>query len=64
MACLDSGKYTALIKEKVDEGITAGVNGTPSFLIHGAIFIGAQPYQAFADAVARAKTDILWNFHL
>lgn len=54
-ACLDSGKYASLIKEKVDEGIAAGVSGTPSFLINGAVVVGAQPYQAFVDAIARAK---------
>lgn len=53
--CLDSGKYASLIKEKVNEGIAAGVNGTPSFLINGAIVVGAQPYQTFVDAIARAK---------
>lgn len=54
-SCFDSGKYADLIKEKVNEGISAGVNGTPSFFVNGAILIGAQPYQAFTDAIARAK---------
>ncbi len=50
-SCLDSGKYTALIREKVDEGTTAGVGGTPSFLINGRSLVGAQPYQTFADII-------------
>lgn len=53
--CLDSGKYASLIQEKVNEGTNAGVTGTPSFFINGAILVGAQPYQAFVDAIARAK---------
>lgn len=54
-SCLDSGKYAALIQEKVNEGINAGVNGTPSFFVNGAILVGAQPYQAFTAAIAQAK---------
>lgn len=57
--CLDSGKYTALIREKVQEGITAGVSGTPSFLVNGTIVVGAQPYQVFADAIARAEQELV-----
>jgi len=53
-SCLDSGKYTDLIREKVKEGNTAGVSGTPSFLINGRIVVGAQPYQTFADLIAQA----------
>lgn len=53
-SCFDSGKYASLIQEKVDEGISAGVNGTPAFLINGRLVVGAQPYQVFADAIAQA----------
>jgi len=52
-SCLDSGKYADLIREKVKEGDTAGVSGTPSFLINGRIVVGAQPYQTFADLIAQ-----------
>lgn len=54
-ACLDSGKYASLIAEKVNEGFSAGVGGTPSFFLNGAAIVGAQPYQVFADAIARAQ---------
>jgi len=53
-SCLDSGKYTDIIRDKVKEGNTAGVSGTPSFLINGRIVVGAQPYQTFADLIAQA----------
>lgn len=52
--CLDSGKYAALIREKVNEGVASGVSGTPSFLVNGRIIVGAQPYQVFADAITQA----------
>lgn len=50
-SCFDSGKYTDLIKEKVSEGTSIGVSGTPSFLINGRLVVGAQPYQTFADII-------------
>lgn len=57
--CLDSGKYISLIREKVNEGTSIGISGTPSFLINGATLVGAQPYQTFVDAIARAKNSNL-----
>lgn len=53
ISCLDSGKYTELIREKVREGNTAGVSGTPSFLINGRLVVGAQPYQTFANIIGQ-----------
>ncbi len=53
VSCLDSGKYTKLIREKVSEGTAAGVNSTPSFLINGRMVVGAQPYRTFADLIAQ-----------
>lgn len=53
-SCLDSGKYTALIREKISEGTSIGVSGTPSFLINGRLVVGAQPYQTFADIINQA----------
>lgn len=53
-SCLDSGKYAALIREKVSEGNAVGVSGTPSFLINGRLVVGAQPYQTFVDVINQA----------
>lgn len=50
-SCLSSGKYTSLIRDKISEGNTIGVTGTPSFLINGRLVVGAQPYQTFADII-------------
>lgn len=53
-SCLDSGKYTTLIREKVSEGTSVGVSGTPSFLINGRLVVGAQPYQTFTAIINQA----------
>ncbi len=46
-ACLDSGKYAADVKKDSDEGISLGINGTPSFVINGVALVGAQPLTVF-----------------
>lgn len=53
-SCLNSGKYTSLIEQKIDEGNSIGVTGTPSFLINGRLVVGAQPFQVFADVINQA----------
>jgi protein-disulfide isomerase len=54
-ACLDSDKYRPDIDKQTQEGMQAGVNGTPSFVIgtlkdgklEGVRLVGAQPYGEF-----------------
>jgi protein-disulfide isomerase len=46
-ACLDSGKYADEVAADLDEGIRAGVTGTPTFFINGEKVSGAQPFQVF-----------------
>jgi len=55
--CLDSNKYVSEIQKDVDDGIAAGVQGTPSFFINGSIVRGAQPYAAFQGAIEAALED-------
>lgn len=53
--CLDSDKYRADIDKQIQEGMSAGVNGTPSFVLgrlegdklQGVRLVGAQPYATF-----------------
>lgn len=52
--CLKSEKYTALVQKGVEEGIRAGVRGTPAFLVNGTLLVGALPYQAFSNAINEA----------
>jgi protein-disulfide isomerase len=60
--CLDSGTYTAKVRESVAEGEEAGVRGTPGFFLgltdpnepklRALIYIeGRQPYQVFKEAI-------------
>ena len=53
-SCLSNGKYTARIEEDLQEGVRAGVEGTPGFFINGSFLSGAQPAGAF-DALIRAN---------
>jgi predicted DsbA family dithiol-disulfide isomerase len=61
-SCLKSGRHLAAIEADMAEGRSAGVSGTPSFVIgrvvngrlEGERVVGAQPYMAFA-----AKLDAL-----
>lgn len=50
-ACLDSSKYADRIASDQQEGQAAGVSGTPTFLINGALLVGAQPYTAFQQQI-------------
>jgi protein-disulfide isomerase len=57
--CLDSGKYENLVKGQIEDGIAAGVNGTPStFIINSKgetqIVVGAQPIDVFKTEIDKA----------
>jgi protein-disulfide isomerase len=50
-SCISSGKFKAQIQEDSQEGMRAGVNGTPGFFINGVFLNGAQPESAFEKAI-------------
>ena len=50
-ACVSSEKYKAAIQQDNQEGVRAGVNGTPGFFINGVFLNGAQPESAFEKAI-------------
>lgn len=66
--CLQSGKYAATIQKDMEEGGTAGIEGTPSFLIASLdqkgsgnsnlrvlkMITGSQPYSVFKAALDEA----------
>ena len=58
--CLTSGKYQAAVQKDIDEGVRAGVTGTPAFFINGRLLSGAQPLDRFVqtidDELARVKS--------
>jgi len=44
-SCLDSGKYAGKVEADYQEGIQAGVRGTPGNFINGQVLAGAQPFE-------------------
>ncbi|WP_456475539.1 DsbA family protein [Candidatus Pyrohabitans sp.] len=46
-ACLASGKYEEEVRKDLQDGINAGVTGTPAFFINGIPLKGAQSFEAF-----------------
>lgn len=53
-AVVDSGKYTAQVAEQVRWAQQIGVTGVPTYVINDRYaIVGAQPYQAFKNALAQ-----------
>jgi protein-disulfide isomerase len=50
-ACLDSGRYAAQVQEDMKAGTLAGVTGTPAVFVNGKLLSGAQPLEAFVEAI-------------
>jgi len=47
-ACLDSHEMQDEVNRDIQDGIAAGVSGTPTFFINGQKIVGAQPYAVFS----------------
>lgn len=61
-SCLDSGKYEQKVKDDLDYGQSAGISGTPGFLVNGRLVDGgAQPYQVFKDILDYELSGGDWN---
>jgi protein-disulfide isomerase len=52
--CLDSDSTMSEIQKDYQDGITAGVQGTPAFFVNGNLIEGAQPYSVFQAAIEAA----------
>jgi len=52
--CLDSDKYLSEVQKDYQDGVTAGVQGTPAFFVNGMSISGAQPYTVFKAAIDQA----------
>lgn len=50
-ACLDSGKYEAVVNSQGEFSQSIGVRSTPSFLINGQPLIGAQGFEVFRQVI-------------
>ncbi|HMB52777.1 MAG TPA: thioredoxin domain-containing protein [Thermoanaerobaculia bacterium] len=49
--CLDSDKYADKVAEDMQDGIAAGVSGTPAMFINGVMVSGAVPYEQVAEVI-------------
>jgi len=49
--CFDSNKYADEINADMQEGIAAGVQGTPAFFVNGQFISGAQPFEVFKQII-------------
>ncbi len=49
--CLNSEKYSGEVREDLQNGIDAGVKGTPAFFVNGILFSGAQPFSEFEKII-------------
>jgi protein-disulfide isomerase len=56
-ACMDSTGARERVNADASEGRRLGMSGTPSFLIGGRPLVGAQPYEAFKQAIDAALDD-------
>jgi protein-disulfide isomerase/Tfp pilus assembly protein PilF len=50
-SCLSSGKYRTKVEQDLQDGIRAGVSGTPGIFINGIFLSGAQPEAAFERVI-------------
>jgi protein-disulfide isomerase len=51
-SCVSSAKYKKQIERDIQDGIRAGVTGTPGIFINGLLISGAQPEAVFEKAIA------------
>jgi protein-disulfide isomerase len=56
-ACLDSRRFSRAVEIDVAQGRGLGVTGTPTFFVNGRRLVGAQPLEAFREAVEDALDD-------
>lgn len=50
-ACVDSGTYKSEVEADYQDGVKAGVRGTPASFINGQLLEGAQPYESFKRVI-------------
>ncbi len=53
-SCLENEQFSDVIFADLQEGVAAGVTGTPAFFINGKLLSGAQPYEAFVQMIEQA----------
>ncbi|MCA9921389.1 MAG: thioredoxin domain-containing protein, partial [Anaerolineales bacterium] len=58
-ACINSGKYDDVVQTSLEEGLSLGVTGTPTFFVDGFPLVGARPIEHFELAVSYAEEGTL-----
>ena len=53
-ACLENHETAAAVEADMEEALSAGITGTPAFLVNGRLVSGALPFEAFEQAVESA----------
>jgi len=51
VTCLSSGRHDAAIRESVEAGARAGVEGTPAYFVNGRMISGARPFETFREVI-------------
>ncbi len=51
--CLDSAKYSKKVEGETAMAAFLGARGTPAFFLNGQLMVGAQPFEAFEEAIER-----------
>jgi len=54
---LTSGKYGQAISQDLQEGQSLGISGTPTFFVNDTMLVGAQPIEAFEEAIEEAARE-------
>lgn len=49
--CLTSGKYNQRVNDNQEEGLAAGINGTPGIYVNDQLIKGALPYESFKQVI-------------
>ena len=49
--CMDSDKYAEKITQQMQDGMEAGVQGTPATFVNGKMVSGALPYETFVQII-------------
>jgi len=52
--CLEARQFRKHVETDVAEARALGVRATPTFLVNGAVLVGAQPLEAFREAIRAA----------
>lgn len=52
--CLDERRFSAAVEADMAQARALGINGTPTFLIHGRQLVGAHPIETFRSVIDEA----------